>query len=66
MWTTQYHKHLRTPPVDGIGVSYPPPSPPNSLLEKALTAQADRPLRAPAHAIAAGAKWYHQGEIALA
>ena len=29
------------------------PAPPrNSLLEKALTAQADRPLRAPAHAVA--------------
>ena len=23
MWTTQYHEHLRTPPVDGTGVSYP-------------------------------------------
>ena len=27
MWTTQYHEHLRTPPVDGTGVSYPPPLP---------------------------------------
>ena len=25
MRTTQYHKHLRTPPVHGIDVSYLPP-----------------------------------------
>ena len=24
MWTTQYHERLRTPSVDGTGVSYPP------------------------------------------
>ena len=43
MWTIHYRKHLKAPPVERIGVSYPQG---NSLYEKQLTALTQVPTSA--------------------
>ena len=44
MWTVHYHKHLRTPPIDRIGVSYPFPQCTRSTLAPRAD-RAGRPAR---------------------